>query len=143
MYIGYNIIYLPYAYSIKWKFTYSLCIIKISLRILIWIDKHLFSVIWQQLCKVRYIESLTDIYLIVAVYQEKWFFLSLSRCSFASDVLVAAVLFSSSTTTIGTTLQSHTKLNSRKQYLNDPTHVRNNNDDTFVLLAFKTIITNT
>ena len=38
---------------------------------------------------------------------------------------MAAVLFSSSTTTIGTTLQSHTKLNSRKQYLNDPTHVRN------------------
>ena len=92
---------------------------------------------------MRYVEYLTDIYLIVAVYQEKWFFLSLSRCSFASDVLVAAVLFSSSTTTIGTSLQSHTKLNSRKQYLNDHTHVRNNNDDTFVLLAFKTIITNT
>ena len=72
----------------------------------------------------------------------KWFFLSFSRCSIASDVFVAAVLLNSSTTTIGTTLQSHTRLNSRKQYLNDRTHVHNN-DDIFVLLVFQTIVVST
>ena len=56
---------------------------------------------------------------------------------------MAAVLLSSSTTTIGTTLQSHTRLNSRKQYLNDRTHVHNNNDDIFVLLVFQTIVVST
>ena len=48
-----------------------------------------------------------------------------------------------STTTIGTTLQSHTRLNTRKLYLNYRTHVHNNNDDIFVVLVFQTIIVST